>query len=208
MRFRLVAMAATLCVALSSCGPQGETKVGKTIAGASTQLTEWHHISPSEFPVKLRNLKGVTIIKSTERRVRDNHIGQHRAHFGHGGYIWVEHLSAPHAVFGLRGSNRVNSVDWVLDTARKFFKKRNHTMTVGEKRRIHKYGDRGGWLVFVSNEEHGRACLVARMGFLNNANKARSSGEHYDTYVYFRDCTRQNSMDEVEAFLRGLKLVS
>ena len=208
MRIRIVAMAAAFFVVLASCGPQGETKVGKTIAGASVQLSQWHSIPPADLLVDLSGLKNIGNISRSERRIRDNHIAQHRAYFDGSGYIWVEHLTAANRVFSLRGTDRVNKADWVLDTARKFFGKRNETMTVGEKRHIHKYGKRGGWVVSVSNDQHSRTCLVSRLGLLNDGNRARASGEHYDTYIYFRDCSGRRSLDDTVAFLKGLKLVS
>ena len=194
-----------LCIALASCGPQGSTTVGKTIAGASVQLSQWQPIPPASFAVDLGALGN---IGRTERRVRDNHIAQYRAWFENSGYIWVEHQTVANSVFSLRGTDRVNEVDWVLKTARGYFEKRKEKMTVGEKRHIHIYGKRGGWIVSVSNEQRSRTCLVSRLGFLNDSNRARTSGEHYDTYVYFRDCSGQRSLDDTVAFLKGLKLVS
>lgn len=212
MKIRLAALAATLCAALASCGPQGETTVGKTIAGANMRLSDWSSLPPADFLINLGDLKDVKDIRGTEHRIRDNHIAQQRARFGHefshGGYVYIEHLTAPRRVFSLRGTNRVNSADWALGAADKYFKQRNRTMTVGEKRHIHKYGDRGGWLVHVSSGQLGHSCLFSKLGFLSDGTKARTSGEHYDTIVHFRDCTGRRSMEEVEAFLRGLKLVS
>ena len=205
MKIRLAALAATLCAVLAACGPQGETTAGKTIVGASTQLSQWQSIPPASFPVDLSALGN---IDRSERRVRDNHIVQHRAYFDGSGYIWVEHLTASNHVFSLRTTDRYNKADWVLATARRYFGERKEKMTVGEKRRIHTYGKRGGWVVSVSNEQRSRTCLISRLGFLEDGSRARTSGEHYDTGVYFLDCTGQRSLDDTVAFLKGLKRVS
>lgn len=205
MGLRFAATIAAPCAVLGSCGPQGETTVGKTIGGASTQLSQWQSVLLADFPVDLGDLGNIS---RTERRVRDNHIAQHRAYFDGSGYIWMEHLAAAKHVFSLRTTDRLNKVDWTLEAARRYFGNRKEKMTVGEKRRIHEYGKRGGWLVSVNNEQGSRTGLFSRLGFLDDGNRARTSGEHYDTLIYFSDCSGRRSLDDTEAFLRGLKLVS
>ena len=118
------------------------------------RLSDWSSLPPADFLINLGDLKGVKDIRGTEHRIRDNHIAQQRAWFGHefshGGGEGGQH-GGVHAELG--------------DGARP-------------------------------------------LGFLSDGTKARTSGEHYDTIVHFRDCTGRRSMEEVEAFLRGLKLVS
>ncbi len=208
MRIRIVAMAAAFCAVLASCGPQGKSTVGKTVAGASTQLSQWQHIPPAGLLFDLGDLGNIGNIGRSERRIRDNHIVQHRAYFDGSGYMWVEHLTAANSVFSLRTTARYNKADWTLEAARRYFAERKEKVTVGEKRHIHEYGKRGGWVVSVSNEQGSRTCLFARLGFLNDSSRTRTSGEHYDTGVYFLDCSGRRSLDDTAAFLKELKLVS
>ena len=56
-------------------------------------------------------------------------------------------------------------------------------------------------------QDAAQTCFLARVGFLGDTNKPTPVGEYYDTVVRFRDCSGKRSMDDVEAFLNGMKIV-
>ena len=50
--------------------------------------------------------------------------------------------------------------------------------------------------------------MLGVVAFLSRAGKNRSSDEHYDTIVRFRDCSGKRSVEEVKDFLNRLRIVS
>ncbi len=187
------------------------------VAHTPDRLTSWKDIFPSDLIVNIADLNDLEHIWFAQQRSRGSHIIQQRAQFdqgkiyyllGHHGFFYVEHIMTPEQFFSLQSTEYVNELSATIDRARVFFDKRNETMTAGEKRRIYTPRVRGGWLVFASNEDGSIVCLFSSLGLLSNAAKPRASGEFYDTFFHFRDCSERRTMDEAEAFLKGLKLVS
>ena len=77
-----------------------------------------------------------------------------------------------------------------------------------ESGRIRRHGSRGGPVAGATDSLTGATCVLGVLAFLSNDTKNRSSDEHYDTIVRFRDCSGKRSVSEVKDFLNGLRIVS
>ncbi len=194
-------MAATLAACVTN-----PAMTGKDIHGATTHHTEWRTVAPREAIINIADLKGASEPRfrlRTERRVRDKELVQQRIYFDvMTGYIGVEHTTA---FFDYASTRYVNDPGSIKDRIDEFYGKTVRDADYEESRRIYSRGTRGGWLHVV------RGCIFAGIGFLDESNSRLwtevSADEHYDTIVDFRDCSRTRTVDDVEAFLNGLKIV-
>ncbi len=205
MRTAIWIAAAMLSAALAACGPQGKVTVGKTTGGARTYFSEWKDIGPSKLRINVADLPKA-IINVTEQRVRDNRILHQRVYFDGNGYLLMQHMLGPNALFFLRVTTDTNDFSIVADEFKDWIGSKTD-IAEANKKRIYNRGTRGGWLTAVPKSFY-RDCILARVGFLSRPEKNTTSDEHYDTIVWFRDCSGKRSRAEVERFLKGLKIVS
>lgn len=206
MSIRLMAMAVALCTALGACSPQGGTKIEKTITATPAHLSEWRQIRPATVIVNIADFADT--VWYAKQRIGHGGVIQQKIYFDSGGYMHVQHITAPEQFFSIQKTAQVNELSTTLEETRRLFKSYNRRPPIfGEKRRIYKKSDRGGWLVSASNGRDTVVCLISHIGFQDDAEKARASSERYDTIVEFQHCSHRPSISAVEAFLRGLKLV-
>lgn len=203
MKMSIWIAAAMMTVALAACGPAGKT-IGKTIGGQRTYNTEWREIDPGRVLIDFGRLDGAAITR-TEERTRDNAIVQQRVYFDGRGFVYLEHLLGPFAVYNIRVTDRHNDMPKLAD---KYLARFDIQTADMEKGRIHKYGSRGGWVGRATEKGTGADCIVSRVAFLSRADKNWGTDERYDTVVSFHDCSGQRSVEEVREFLNGLRIVS
>ncbi len=112
-------------------------------------------------------------------------------------------------MYDLRTTQHVNDPTTAKNRVAKFYKNGNRKFAHEESRKIHAYGEHGGWVHLVRTSDIGLTCIFAMVGFLSDPAKPHShiTDEHYDTSVDFHDCSADRSLDEVVAFLKGLKIV-
>ena len=204
---KLIALTAVAASA-AACVPEGPTatggSIGRNLIGGPTYRTAWRDIKPYELVVNIVDLEGVTVQRA-QQRTRDNALVHQRATLDEGA-ISIEYNIGN--FFNVETTLYLNDLATAKAEISKYHKKRNQKFKYDEARRIHAYGDRGGWVSLVRNKETGRVCIFARMGFLNDRARASwSADEHYDTIVRFRDCSGERSLDDVESFLKRLKIV-
>jgi len=197
-------VAVMLAVALAACGPQGKVTVGKTHGGARTYLSEWQDIEPSKSLIDVAVLPKA-IVNKVEQRIRDNRILHQRVYFDGNGHLFVEHMLGPNALFFLRVTTDTNNFSIVADGFKDWIGSKTDAAETNKKR-IYSRGARGGWLTTVPVSSY-RDCILARVGFLSRPEKNRTADEHYDTIVWYRDCTGKRTKEQVMDFLRGLKIV-
>ncbi len=171
--------------------------------GTTMHLSQWKPIEPHELVINIADLDGIEIAEP-QSRIRDNQILNQRARFDGAGFLSIQH----HQVFGFsqHTTRQMNSREDAKADIDRFYKRQNRKIVHGEARKISS-GGRGGWMTSVDIQDAGQTCFLARVGFLGDANKPTPVGEYYDTLVRFRDCSGKRSMDDVEAFLNGLKIV-
>ena len=207
---KLVALAAAAASA-AACVPEGPTatggSIGKTIGGVPTYHTAWRSIEPHELMVNIVDLKGATVQRA-EQRNRDNALVHQRAWLDSGlGWLTIEHVIVSR--FNLQTTQYFNDPTTAKNYVAKFYKNGNRKFAYEESRKIHAYGERGGWVHLVRTPDTGRTCIFAMVAFLSDPAKLHShiTDEIYDTGVRFRYCSADRSLDEVVAFLKGLKIV-
>ena len=199
--------AAMLSATLAACGPQGKVTQGQTSVGTRTYLTEWQEIEPPKLVVNFSDLDGAEITWA-EQRIRDNHIVHQRVDFDGRGRLTVEYLGGPNSVFNTRVTESFNDVPMALADMTDFL--RGYTVHERdlESGRIRRHGSRGGPVASATDRTTGGTCVLGVLAFISSATKNRSSDEHYDTIVQFRDCSGKRSVSEVKDFLNGLRIVS
>jgi len=207
MKARIGMAAALLTAALAACGPQGSVMEGATSVGSRTYLTEWQEIDPDKLLVNFSDLAGAEITWA-EQRIRDNHIVHQRVDFDGRGRMTVEHLRGPNTIFHTRVTERYNDVTAALSDMKRFlgdYRVYEHNLESG---RIRSRGSRGGLVASAPDTATSETCVLGVVAFLSKAAKNRSSDEHYDTIVRFRDCSGKRTEEDVKAFLKGVRIVS
>ena len=200
--------AAAMTAMLAACGPQGKVTEGITSDGTRTYLTEWQEIDPGKLLVNFGALKSAEITWA-EQRIRDNHVVHQRVDFDGRGRMTVEHLRGPYAVFHLRLTRQYNDVPKALSDMKRFLGDYTVHERDLESGRIRSRGNRGGLVASATDPTvAGGTCVLGVVAFLSDAAKNRSSDEHYDTIVRFRDCSGKRPLSEVKDFLNGLRIVS
>ena len=175
----------------------------KNAAGGTMHLSQWKSIKPHELIINIADLDGIVISKP-ESRNRDNRLIHQQARFDGGGGLFLEHAQG---IFSEYTTNDIDSRENARAELSRYYKKRNQKIVRGEEREISS-GDRGGWMTSVVVQNTGQTCILARVGFLGDTAKGGSlPGVYYDTIVRLRNCSGKRSMDDVEAFLKGMKLV-
>ena len=195
----------TLAVAaflVSACQTGIDTS-RKDTGGRTMHMSQWKSIEPHELVINIADLDGI-VISEPQSRIRDNQLLHQRARFDGAGSLVIQH----HPIFGYsqHTTNQLNSREDAKAYIDRYYKGRNQRIVHGEARKISS-GDRGGWMTSVYVQDAAQTCFLARVGFLGDTNKPTPVGEYYDTVVRFRDCSGKRSMDDVEAFLNGMKIV-
>ena len=206
MRAAIWIAAAAMTAMLAACGPQGKVTVGKTHGGARTYFSEWRDIGPSELRINIAELPKA-IMNVTEQSIRDNRILHQRVYFDSVGYFLMQHMLGANALFMLRVTKDANDFAKFAEEFKSWIGARTNE-AAANKKRIYVRGVRGGWLTTVKTESIYRDCILARVGFLSKPEKNYTADEHYDTVVWFRDCSGKRSVEEVESFLSRLEIVS
>ena len=175
----------------------------KDSGGTTMHLSQWKSIKPHELVINIADLDGI-VIYEPQSQIRDNQILHQRARFDGAGTLRIQH----HQVYGYSQhvTRQLNNREDAKADVDRYYKSQNRKIVHVEARKISS-GDRGGWLTSVDIQDAGQTCFLARVGFLGDTNKPTPPGEHYDTVVRFRDCSGKRSMDVVEAFLNGMKIV-
>lgn len=175
----------------------------KDDGGTTVHLSQWKSIQPHELVINVADLDGI-VISQPQSRIRDNQILHQRARFDGAGFLVIQHIQV--LAYNQHVTSRMNSREDAKADVDGYYKGRNQKIVHGEARKISS-GDRGGWMTSVDVQDTGQTCFLARVGFLGDTNKPTPPGEYYDTVVRFRDCSGKRSMDDVEAFLNGMKIV-
>ena len=175
----------------------------KDTGGTTMHLSQWKSIQPQELVINIADLDGI-VISEPQSQIRDNRILHQRARFDGAGTVRIQH----HQVFGYSQhvTRQLNDREDAKADVDRFYKRQNQKIVHREARKISS-GSRGGWLTSVYIPDAAQTCFLARVGFLGDTNKPTPVGEYYDTVVRFRDCSGKRSMDDVEAFLNGMKIV-
>ena len=187
---------------VSACQTGTDTS-RKDAGGRTMHLSQWKSIKPHELVINIADLDGIVILEP-QSQIRDNEVLHQRAKFYGGGGLNLEHIQVYY--YNLQTTDAMNSRENAKAEADRYYKRRKQRVVYEEERKISS-GDRGGWMATIEVKDTGQTCLLARVGFLGDTNKRTPIGEHYDTVVRFRDCSGKRSMDDVEAFLKGMKIV-
>ena len=210
MKARTIAIMITTALFFSSCKTTENIDTSqRAISGKVMHLTEWKSIQPHELVVNISDLEGVSILRA-QQQVRDNQIIKQRAWLGlsdgHDHDLDIQY-GVGTWLFKFSETKRLNSEEKFKETVSKYYMKQNLKVIHEETRKVYRHGDRGGWLSSVRTSGPAQYCILARIGFLSDSTKFLPVGELYDTIVLFRDCSRKRSLDDIEAFLNGMKII-
>ena len=206
MTARDLALILAVLVPLSTTAQAQSKDPPRDTGGTTISLSNWQAIEPEELVVNVGDLKGATIWDA-EYRVRDNHIWHQRAMLGLGGFVSISHIPSSRVVYNRQVTLRVNDLDYLKQRIERSYSKRGKFVTFEESKKIYRFGRRGGWLIRAYHADARRNCWMGRIGFISEPHKGDGLSEKYDTLFEFRDCTGERSMEEMEAFLHGMKIV-
>ena len=207
MSIRHTALAILLLSAttLAACGPEGATR-GRTTAGAGTQLSQWEPVAASDVLLNIEDLDGAAVTK-VEQRTRDNHIVHQIIYFKPRGRLSMEHIVRANGVFSLRVTEHVKDFSKALISMQKYFY--GFTMDENDMKDgyVYRRGRYAGWVAPAIGKNDRSSCVLARFAFLSDPNKERSSGEHFDTLVWFRNCSGAWDVEDIKAMIAGMRIV-
>ena len=180
-----------------------ENKGWKATAETS-QYSEWKEIPPEEIVVNLFDLKGIRVAQ-TQSRMQNNAVVNQRSQLLRG-FIDIQHT--PANVFNIPASDTIRDADLLKGQFHRLVDPPGLSFELKESRQLYAFNERGGWLHSFEATTGGSTCFIGRTGFLSEPGKNWDAGERYDTFMLLLDCSGERSIDQTEAWLRGMSIVS
>lgn len=177
-------------------------------AGEATAQTFQHseskEIPPEDIVINLSDLKGIHVFRANSR-MQNKEVVNQRFHFLRG---LVDIQYAPIGAFNQTATASVQQPDEVEDRIHRLFKVPRDDVRLVESRTLYAFNERGGWLHAFRIGEATHACFLSDAAFLSEPGKNWDAAERYDTLVLLLDCSGERSIDETEAWLKGMSIVS
>lgn len=178
-----------------------------TRSGAAEDPAKWTAMAAHEFMLNIVDLPGVELGRA-QQRMWKGRVPHHRMRFDGGkSFVRVDHL--PDWFYNRRITEKYQDRAEMDRRVSRLGRSRGKNFEATERRKIYSSNERGGWVYAAREKMSGQTCIVSRFAFLTDWRKLGSaSGEHYDTLVYFRDCSGRRSLDDVVSWVEGAKIVA